>query len=148
MTVKPTFAINYQEVTGNPKETDMVKIKVNGTIREASCSEELGAIRDSLELLGGKWTLLILRFLNNRSDQVIHFKKMLRDINGISAKMLSKELKSLEINLLISRNILDTRPVTVAYSITEYGKTLLPVTETLVQWGLNHRDEIISSMKP
>lgn len=125
----------------------MVKIKENGVLREASCSEELGAIRDSLDVLGGKWKLLILRFLNNRTHQIIHFKRMERDIDGISAKMLSKELKALELNLLVNRSILDTRPVTVAYSITEYGKTVLPVTEILVQWGLNHREEIIASMK-
>lgn len=125
----------------------MAKINDNGTIREANCSEELMAMRDSLDVLGGKWKLMILRFLTNRTNQVIHFKKMQREIDGISAKMLSKELKELEINLLISRTEQNTKPATVAYAITEYGKSVLPVTETLVKWGITHREKIIESLK-
>jgi len=124
----------------------MAKINDNGTIREANCSEELMAMRDSLDVLGGKWKLMILRFLTNRTHQIINFKKMQREIDGISAKMLSKELKELEINLLISRTEQQTRPVTVVYAITEYGKLVLPVTETLVQWGLSHREKIIKKI--
>lgn len=124
----------------------MAKIKRDGVLREANCTEELLAMRDSLDVLGGKWKLMILRFLTNRTHQVIHFKKMQHEIDGISAKMLSKELKDLEINLLITRKVQDTKPITVAYSVTEYGKSVLPVTETLVQWGLNHREKIIESI--
>lgn len=124
----------------------MAKINDNGIVREANCSEELMAMRDSLDVLGGKWKLMILRFLTNRTHQVIHFKKMQREIDGISAKMLSKELKELETNLLVSRTIQETKPITVAYAITEYGKSVLPVTETLVNWGLSHREKIIDSI--
>ena len=63
----------------------------------------------------------------------------LREVEGISSKMLAKELRDLEINLLVTRTVLDTRPVSVSYSITEYGLSVLPVNEVLVQWGLNHR---------
>ena len=72
---------------------------------------------------------------------------MQREIGGISAKMLSQELKQLETNLLVSRTEQDTKPATVAYAITEYGKSVLPVTETLVNWGLAHREKIIKSVK-
>ncbi|RKR04943.1 HxlR family transcriptional regulator [Flavobacterium sp. 90] len=125
----------------------MAKINDNGVLREANCSEELMAMRDSLDVLGGKWKLMILRFLTNRTHQTIHFKKMQREIGGISAKMLSKELKELETNLLVSRTEQDTKPATVAYAITEYGKSVLPVTETLVNWGILHREKIIESLK-
>jgi DNA-binding HxlR family transcriptional regulator len=124
----------------------MAKINDNGIIREANCSEELMAMRDSLDVLGGKWKLMILRFLTNRTHQIIHFKKMQREIGGISAKMLSQELKQLETNLLVSRTEQNTKPATVAYAITEYGKSVLPVTETLVNWGLAHREKIIKSV--
>ncbi|MCM0668075.1 winged helix-turn-helix transcriptional regulator [Flavobacterium tyrosinilyticum] len=124
----------------------MAKINDNGVLREANCSEELMAMRDSLDVLGGKWKLMILRFLTNRTHQVIHFKKMQREIDGISAKMLSKELKELETNLLITRAEQNTKPATVVYAITEYGKSVLPVTETLVNWGLAHREKIIESL--
>jgi len=125
----------------------MAKINDNGVLREANCSEELMAMRDSLDVLGGKWKLMILRFLTNRTHQIIHFKKMQREIDGISAKMLSKELKELETNLLITRTEQNTKPATVIYAITEYGKSVLPVTETLVNWGLTHREKIIESLK-
>ncbi|MCC9065452.1 winged helix-turn-helix transcriptional regulator [Flavobacterium piscisymbiosum] len=124
----------------------MAKINDNGTLREANCSEELMAMRDSLDVLGGKWKLMILRFLTNRTHQVINFKKMQREIDGISAKMLSKELKELETNLLVSRTEQQTKPITVVYAITEYGKSVLPVTETLVNWGLSHREKIIDTI--
>jgi hypothetical protein len=117
----------------------MTQIKDQGILRETSCSEELFAIRDSLEILGGKWKLLILIYLKNRQDQLVHFKMIERGIQGISAKMLSKELKELEINELVNRTIQDTRPITVTYALTDYGKSVIPVIEALVQWGFDHR---------
>lgn len=124
----------------------MAKIIENGIERSTTCSEELIAMRDSLDVLGGKWKLMILRYLTNRPDQQIHFKKLERGVEGISAKMLSKELKELEINLLITRTIQDTKPITVTYAVTEYGKSVFPVTEILVNWGLIHRGKIKESM--
>jgi len=128
------------------KVTIMANIIENGIERPATCTEELFAMRDSLDVLGGKWKLMILRYLTNRTDQQIHFKKLQRGIEGISAKMLSKELRELEINLLITRTIQDTKPITVIYAVTEYGKSVFPVTETLVNWGLIHRDKIKNSL--
>ena len=110
--------------------------------RDATCEQELAAIRDSLEILGGKWKLRIMRHLNNHIGEKNTFKKIQREVEGISAKMLAKELQDLEINLLVTRTVMDTRPVTVNYAITEYGLSVFPVTETLVDWGLNHRQKI------
>lgn len=109
---------------------------------QLSCKEELTALRDSLEILGGKWKLQIMRYLGNRPAEENNFKKIEQGIPGISAKMLSKELKDLEINLMITRTVRDTKPLTVVYTITEYGKGVLPVTSTLVDWGLEHRKKI------
>ncbi|QNK63257.1 helix-turn-helix transcriptional regulator [Pedobacter sp. PAMC26386] len=120
----------------------MGTVKNKENVREASCKEELTAMRDSIDILGGKWKLLIMRYLTNRTTESNHFKKIQRGIDGISAKMLSKELKDLELNLMVTRTIQDTRPVTVNYSITEYGTSIIPVTDMLVQWGLNHREKI------
>lgn len=110
--------------------------------QEATCEQELAAIRDSLEILGGKWKLRIMRHLNNHIGEQNTFKKIQREVEGISAKMLSKELQYLEINLLITRTVMNTKPVMVNYAITEYGLSVFPVTETLVDWGLNHRQKI------
>ncbi|MGF6849627.1 DNA-binding HxlR family transcriptional regulator [Chitinophaga sp. W3I9] len=128
------------------RRTYMATINIKGQIREATCEEELTAMRDSIELFSGKWKLQLLRYLANRTAQSNHFKKMLREINGISARMLSKELKLLEINFLVTRTVLATKPVTVAYAITSYGQTILPVAENLVAWGLCHREKVKSAI--
>ena len=114
----------------------------NRNKQDATCEQELAAIKDSLEILGGKWKLRIMRHLNNHIAEKNTFKKIQREVEGISAKMLSKELQDLEINLLVTRTVMDTRPVTVNYAITDYGLSVFPVTETLVDWGLNHRQKI------
>lgn len=106
------------------------------------CQKELNAIRDSLEILGGKWKLRIMRHLNAHISEVNTFKKIQREVEGISAKMLSKELQDLELNLLVTRTVMDTRPITVSYTITEYGKSVFPITESLVIWGMNHIEKI------
>ena len=120
----------------------MATININGSVQEATCEQELAAIIDSLEILGGKWKLRIMRHLNNHASETNTFKKIQREVEGISSKMLAKELRDLEINLLVTRTVLDTRPVSVSYSITEYGLSVLPVNEVLVQWGLNHRQRL------
>jgi len=120
----------------------MATININGNVQEATCEQELAAIIDSLEILGGKWKLRIMRHLNNHVSEKNTFKKIQREVEGISSKMLAKELRDLEINLLVTRTVLDTRPVSVNYSITEYGLSVLPVNEVLVQWGLNHRQRL------
>ena len=65
-------------------------------------------------------------------------------MNGISAKVLSKELKDLEAHRLISREVQETKPVTVAYAITKYGKTTNDLINILVEWGRNHRIQLLS----
>ncbi|MFC0515537.1 winged helix-turn-helix transcriptional regulator [Mucilaginibacter angelicae] len=114
----------------------------NAETKDVTCEQELTAIRDSLEILGGKWKLRIMRHLNNHIHEINTFKKIQREVEGISAKMLSKELHELEINMLVTRTVMDTKPVTVSYAITQYGLSVFPVTESLVKWGLNHRQQI------
>ena len=71
------------------------------------------------------------------------FRQISKDVNGITDKMLSKELKDLEVNKLITRKVYDTFPPTVEYSITEHGKTLEKVVSELMVWGKTHRKKII-----
>lgn len=108
----------------------------------SKCKQQLFGLRDSLEILGGKWKLLIVLYLYNRNDEVNHFKKIQRGIEGISAKMLSKELKDLEINKLVTRTVKDDGQIMVIYELSEYGKTILPIMEILMEWGVNHRTAI------
>jgi DNA-binding HxlR family transcriptional regulator len=67
---------------------------------------------------------------------------LLREVNGIGTKMLSKELQDLEMNNLISRKVIQTKPITVEYTITNYGKTLSPLINELANWGVNYRNSI------
>lgn len=110
--------------------------------KKTKCTSELLAIRDSLELLGGKWKLVILRYLINRENEEVHFKKIEREIEGISAKVLSKELKDLEENLLLLRIEEGDNRGKVLYQITPYAKTVIPLTDYLIEWGIIHRERI------
>ena len=75
------------------------------------------------------------------------FMDLLREINGIGTKMLSKELQDLEINNLVSRKVMNTKPITVEYSITEYGKTLTPLIDELAKWGTAYRKSVYGKSK-
>lgn len=109
---------------------------------DQECINHLLSLRDSLELLGGKWKLLIVLYIGYRPNELHHFKKLEREITGISAKMLSKELKTLEENKIVTRTIQNTRPITITYALTEYGLTLIPIARELQKWGMNHRKMI------
>lgn len=104
---------------------------------------EMRAVRDSMDVLNGKWKIPIISsicFYNKR-----RFSDILSDIEGISNKMLSKELKELEINKLITRTVLETQPVIVQYQLTQHGHTLRTIIDNLKDWGVKHREEIIKN---
>jgi len=105
--------------------------------------KEMMAVQDSMDVLSGKWKISIISsicYYNKR-----RFSDILNDINGISNKMLSKELKELEINKLVKRTVLDTQPITVQYELTDHGKTLQTIIRNLTEWGVEHRKKIIAS---
>lgn len=104
------------------------------------CPKNMLSIRDALEALEGRWKLLILFSLSSGPKR---FKEIAREVNGITDKVLSKELKLLELNKLIKREVHNTFPPTVEYSITGHGKSLDKVLEELHFWGLAHRKKII-----
>jgi DNA-binding HxlR family transcriptional regulator len=121
------------------------------TIRRPASAEEKNVckqhhlpIRDTLDLVGGKWKLHITHAL---AAGPLRFKELQREIGDITARMLSKELKELEVNDLITREVYATAPVTVEYSLTEYGKTLKPVVLALYTWGSRHRERILKGKK-
>lgn len=102
---------------------------------------EMRAVQDSMHVLSGKWKIPIISsicYYNKR-----RFSDILNDIDGISNRMLSKELKELEINQLVTRTVLDTQPVTVEYQLTDHGLTLRTIINQLTEWGAEHRKVII-----
>jgi DNA-binding HxlR family transcriptional regulator len=105
-----------------------------------SCKERTLALRDAIELLSGKWKFCIL--LNLWSYETMRFKDLLEFVVGISPKILSKELQELEENLLITRTVNNTKPVTVAYSLTKHAIETQPVLRALIDFGIKHRKAI------
>ncbi len=98
------------------------------------------SIRDALEALEGRWKLLILFSLSGGAKR---FRQIAWEVPGITDKMLSKELKRLEANKLIRRDVYDTFPPTVEYTITPHGLSLEQVLDALHYWGLAHRKKVI-----
>lgn len=116
-------------------------MKKNAEINSSPvCQVRMRAISDAMSLLSGKWKFHILGTLIE--GNTLGFMDLLREINGIGTKMLSKELQDLEMNNLISRTVMNTKPITVEYSITEYGKSLSSLIDELTKWGSEYRKSV------
>ena len=101
-------------------------------------------IRQVVSRFGDKWSLLVL-FLLNRSDTgVLRFNEMRRFMTDCSQKMLSQTLKNLEQIHLVHREVFPEVPPRVEYSLTETGRSLMPVLTTLIDWGKEHFDEVVT----
>jgi DNA-binding HxlR family transcriptional regulator len=133
----------YTGKSMEPIEYD--KRKCPEHVSTIECTRRLLPVKDALDVLSGKWKLQIILSLSFGKKR---FKQIQREIPGLTPKMLSKELKELEINELATRHVYDTLPVTVEYEITPYGRTLNPLIQELHSWGTRHRKRIIGSKKP
>ncbi|MBR6202415.1 MAG: helix-turn-helix transcriptional regulator [Bacteroidaceae bacterium] len=101
-------------------------------------------IRQVISRFGDKWSLLVL-FLLNRSDTgVLRFNEMRRFMTDCSQKMLSQTLKNLEQSHLVHREVFPEVPPRVEYSLTETGRSLMPVLSALIEWGKEHFDEVVT----
>ena len=106
-----------------------------------SCSSEFVlALNDTLNVLRGKWKMPIIASLLYGKKR---FKELEREIPHITPRMLSKELKELELNGILRRTVFDTIPVTVEYELTRSGKSLNDVLDPMIKWGLEHRKNSI-----
>lgn len=115
-------------------------VKSELMISNGGCPKTMLSIQDALEAVEGRWKLLVLFSL---SEGPKRFKQLSREVPGITDKTLSKELKRLEENQLIVREVFNTFPPTVQYSITPHGRSLEKVLDELHFWGLTHRKKII-----
>lgn len=116
-------------------------MKKKAVINNSSvCQVRVQAISDTMSILSGKWKFHILGTLIEGDK--LGFMDLMREIEGIGSKMLSKELQDLEMNHLISRTVMDTKPITVEYAVTEYGATLSPVINELANWGIDYRRSV------
>lgn len=103
--------------------------------------KRMRSVQDSMDVLNGKWKIAIITSICCYGKR--RFSDILNDIEGISNRMLSKELKELEINQLVKRTVLDTQPITVQYELTEHGNTLQTIISNLTDWGMAHRKKIV-----
>lgn len=97
------------------------------------------ALQDTLHVIGGKWRIQILYSICMGN---IRFREIERSIPGLTTRMLSKELKAMELNKLITRTVHPTTPVIVEYKETEYCTSLVPVFESMIEWRQKHREEL------
>ena len=98
---------------------------------------DLLAIQDSMEIIQGRWKMSIIALLCNGE---FRYSELERGLPKITPRMLSKELRELEINGLILRTVYDSIPVKVTYKLADYGYTLLPLISELTKWGQQHRE--------
>ena len=107
------------------------------------CNNRLTALSDALYVIGGKWKLRIIIALAEGNTRFNELQRVL----DISAKVLSNELKDMELNGLVKRNVYPSTPVVIEYELTEYSDTLKDVLTSLSNWGLMHRNKIINKRK-
>ncbi len=96
-------------------------------------------------LLGGKWKLPIIHALVLKQPK--RFKELEREIGGITPTMLTTQLRGLEADGLVSRQVFATVPPTVEYRLTELGKSIKPMINELAKWGLFHQQYIRNGSK-
>lgn len=116
-------------------------MKKKATINDTTvCKLRMQAISDTMSILSGKWKFHIVGTLLEGNK--LGFMDLLREVDGIGTKMLSKELQDLEMNHLVSRTVMDTKPITVKYELTKYGETLAPLIDELAKWGVAYRASV------
>lgn len=108
------------------------------------CAGSLKNVLDALYVLNGKWKVALILCLVQSSKR---FNEIQHEITGISSKVLANELKDLELNDFIKRNVYPTTPVSIIYEATEYSRTLKNVIGELSAWGEQHREKIKESMR-
>jgi DNA-binding HxlR family transcriptional regulator len=107
---------------------------------EKQCAMSLQALEDTMYVIGGKWKLKIITALRDKGN--MRFNELQRTIVGISARVLSNELKELEMNGFVKRKVFTSMPVVIEYELTGYNETLHKVLCAMVEWGIMHRNKL------
>jgi DNA-binding HxlR family transcriptional regulator len=95
----------------------------------------------TLDVIGGKWKPLIVYALN---DKTLRFSQLLDELEPrVTQRMLTKQLRQLEADSLVIRKVYAEVPPKVEYSLTELGKSLLPILDLLCEWGSEHMGNLI-----
>ena len=105
----------------------------------ADCETSMKYIEDTLYVISGKWKMLIILSLNAGNKR---YRDIARSIPKITFRMLSKELREMEMNKLVARTVHEGPPVLIDYELTDYSRTLTPLLMEMVRWGKVHRQVI------
>ena len=97
------------------------------------------AVTTTLSVIGGKWKPVILNCLR---DTTLRFGELMRMIPGITQKMLTQQLRELEADGIVHREVYAEVPPRVEYSITGYGSSLFPILDAMESWGNTHRSPL------
>lgn len=100
------------------------------------------ALSDTLNVINGKWKLPIVAALLRGKNR---FKDLQENVEKITPRMLSKELKELEINGIVERKVYNQTPVLIEYELTASGRSFANVIDAMIDWGLEHREEVMKS---
>ncbi|HMR85556.1 MAG TPA: helix-turn-helix domain-containing protein [Niabella sp.] len=101
---------------------------------------QLRDVQDVLDIIGGRWRGAVLASL---CDKEKRFNELKRDLGNITPRTLTKELKYLEMNKLVSREVEASGGASVLYSLTTHGKSLNPLIGQIVAWGQKHRKVVL-----
>ncbi|KMY54020.1 HxlR family transcriptional regulator [Bacillus sp. FJAT-27231] len=100
-----------------------------------NCEKEL-----TLSIIGGKWKMLILWYLGKEGTK--RFSELKALMPGITQKMLVSQLRELQEDFIVHREVYPVVPPKVEYSLTEQGKSLIPVLNVMHEWGKNYQETI------
>src|SRR5688572_17081582 len=95
------------------------------------CRKAWLTLKDTMDIVGGKWKLVLIAILRGGKYK---FRELAKEAD-ISPRILSKELKELEMNGLVSRTVLNTKPITVEYELTPYSDSLNDLVSAMYDWG-------------
>ncbi|MBW8244903.1 winged helix-turn-helix transcriptional regulator [Muricauda oceani] len=98
------------------------------------------ALLDTMNVINGKWKLPIIASLLRDKRR---FKDLQDSVHNITPRMLSKELKELELNGIVKREVYDQTPVLIEYGLTPSGEHMISVIDAMIQWGIDHREQTI-----
>lgn len=94
----------------------------------------------TLKVMGGKWKPIILWQLY---QETMRFSRLKNEVGGITQKMLTQQLRELEQDGLVNRHVYAEIPPKVEYTLTDYGRTLVPVLQAMAQWGEMHKQRLV-----
>ncbi|MBR6967553.1 MAG: helix-turn-helix transcriptional regulator [Ruminococcus sp.] len=97
-------------------------------------------VATTVQLIGNKWKLLILRNLLARPWR---FNELRKSLDGISQKVLTESLRSMESDGIIVRTVYAEVPPRVEYSLSELGETLRPILDAMQAWGMEYKENNI-----